>query len=400
MIGGGVMGLWAAWEAARAGIDTLLADATGPGVDKASLTPVGALIPFAHEPKDPRLADFQAAALRAMPAAVARLEAAADQAVGYRVAGRLIPLADEAAAARAAEVTASGATRYPVGPTGEPGGWRVADAVDADMLAGMVAPGERGSGVLVEHVSAQVDTVALLAALRRAVERDARLIEGARIDRLSATAEGWHADGPAGAIEARRVVLAAGWQSTTLGATAGGDRSAGMAALRPVRGQAAWLRAAPGVLDDAMPIIHAAPLYVAHHGGGRVGIGATTEPGETAGGTDGRLDDVITLARRVVPALETAKVEARWSAVRPRPPGTMPQIGPVPEACAGAPGLWLATGTYKIGVALAHHAAAGLAASLLSAEAVSGRVDGLPAAFAPGADSDGRVTLPQRQREA
>ncbi|MEL6336397.1 MAG: hypothetical protein AAFQ88_07090, partial [Pseudomonadota bacterium] len=144
--------------------------------------------------------------------------------------------------------------------------------------------------------------------------------------------------------------------------------------------QAAWLRLPPGVLDEDMPVIHAQKVYVAHHGGGRVGIGATTEHGETAEGTDARLDDLVARAIEIVPALAEATVERRWSAVRPRPPQHHPQIGAVPEAAAGAPGLWLAAGTYKIGVGLAHHAATGLVAAMTEQGAPA---QALPAAFRP-----------------
>jgi glycine/D-amino acid oxidase-like deaminating enzyme len=63
----------------------------------------------------------------------------------------------------------------------------------------------------------------------------------------------------------------------------------------------------------------------------------------------------------------------RWAGLRPKGPGPDPVIGAVPDA----PGLLVATGGYKIGLALAPLAGRAVA------DLVEGRHAGLPAGFAP-----------------
>jgi glycine oxidase len=70
----------------------------------------------------------------------------------------------------------------------------------------------------------------------------------------------------------------------------------------------------------------------------------------------------------------------RWAGVRPRGTGPNPLVGPVP----GLPGVFVATGGYKIGFGLAHAVARSLLALL------DGGPDGLPAAFRADRLADGR----------
>lgn len=90
IVGGGIMGLWAAVHAERLGIETLLVDSARLG-SGASGGLLGALMP--HMPdKWSGKKQFQFDALVALESDIAALEATTGLSAGYRRSGRLIPL--------------------------------------------------------------------------------------------------------------------------------------------------------------------------------------------------------------------------------------------------------------------------------------------------------------------
>lgn len=377
VIGAGAFGLWSALALARRGARVMVVEAgDGPGAG-ASATPVGALTPFPRAETGDPLAALQAAGLMAWPAMAAALEAETGMAPGYAVCGRLVALADPAARGRAEADLPALRARLPLAPGGAPARWAV-EAMPS--LAGLLAPDAVAAGGMVETVSARVNAPRYLEALAGALagalgRAGGRLLPRWPVAAIRPDGAGWAVEGPAGRIATAAVVAASGWDAAALlGRLAGNGDGRGaspeVAAAgldrpgRAVRGQAARLRLGAGrghpPLPDAMPLIQAPGLYVVHHGGGRVGVGATREPGASGAGTDGRLDTLIARAVALVPALAGAEVEARWSGVRPRPPGRLPQVGPLP----GRPGLWLASGGHGIGLALAHVVGPALAGAI------------------------------------
>ena len=90
IVGGGIMGLWAAVMADRAGLKTVLVerDRIGAGASGGVL---GALMPYMPDRWDVKK-QFQFDALVTLEQEIAGLEAQTGMSAGYRRSGRLMPL--------------------------------------------------------------------------------------------------------------------------------------------------------------------------------------------------------------------------------------------------------------------------------------------------------------------
>ncbi len=357
VIGGGIFGLWTARACLARGMTVTLADAARVGAG-ASGGMVGALAPHAPERWNEKKA-FQLDALLGLPARIEALEAETGMSAGYARVGRLVPLSDAAARARARMRAEEARTR-----------WRGARLTVEDAgLPGWLEPGPHGAQR--DDLSARIHPRLCCAALRAAIERaGARVLEGRRMLGWDGAAR--FADGP---IAAGATVIAAGWESFGLVPGLPADAGGGE------HGQAALLDAqAP----EGAPILYDGGVYVIAHARG-VAVGSTSERGRTDRRTDDALDGVIARARALCPALRGAPVLERWAGVRPRARTRLPAIGPVPRSDAGStprsngdrPRLLLATGGFKIGFAIAHRAGEAVAAM------IAGDDPRLPAAFLP-----------------
>ncbi len=338
VMGAGVFGLSCAVACARAGASVRVIDPAGVAAG-ASGGIVGALAPHVPELWNDKK-DFQ---LRALLMAddywgdIARLTG---QDPGYARSGRLQPIADAAALARAEE-RAAGAEALWQGQAS----WRVVDAADH---AGWAPPS--GSGRLIH------DTLTARLHPRRATRALAAALEalGGEI-RRDGLPEGpviW-ANGTAGLDE--------------LSALAG--RSAGSG----VKGQAAMLRPrAP--LDPGLPQLFVDGLHLVPHSDGCVAIGSTSEREyDDATATDAQLDALIARATAACPALEGAEVVERWAALRPRAKSRAPMLGAHPFRT----NAWIANGGFKIGFGLAP-----LVGEVMAELILEGR-DTIPEAFRP-----------------
>ncbi|MEM7498927.1 MAG: FAD-dependent oxidoreductase [Pseudomonadota bacterium] len=367
VVGAGIAGLTLARSLLARGAAVTVLDDGGP---PASATPVGALMPLPRAPADDMLAALQTDGLSAMPALTATLEAETGVTVGYRVTGRLTPLSDAAAVPEDASL-AEAAVRFETIAAAQraaghalPGDGPLLQHLAPDALPPrLVAPEAAVGGALCDAVTARLDTRALLRALRLSV---ARHPAGRRLDAwpvrriVPAPGRGGRAAviGPLGRLPGDAVVLAAGWRSAAfaehLGALPG----------RAVKGQAAFLAVA---LPPGTPVVQAPGLFVVPQTPGsdgtpRVGVGSTREPGRTDLSTDEGLDGMLDRTATLVPALRGAPVLEAWAGIRPRPPGRLPQAGPLPDR----PGLWLLTGGHGIGIALAPALAERLAEALMA----------------------------------
>lgn len=355
VIGAGVFGLSVAWSARRAGLCVRVLEAARVG-SGASGGPVGALAP--HAPAQwSELHAFQLAALASLPERVAAIEAESGLATGYARRGRLTPLGSAAARARAEAAAAAAPARW-----GDAGRLEVLDALPAE-AEGWVAREAAGHGVARDTLSARIAPRSYLTALAKCLG-DA-VHEGVTVQAIDP-------DGPAaltdaGLIDARSMVIAAGWQSWGLAAAL----ASGLAGTA-MKGQAALLD-----LDaPRRPVVTAPGLYIVPHVRG-VAVGSTSEPEfSDAAATDSRLDEVIARARALCPALAGAPVARHWAGLRPRPPGRMPVVGPLPDA----PGVWIAGGGFRIGLGLAHAIGDAVVAEIAGTEATLT----LPTTFRPG----------------
>ena len=117
--------------------------------------------------------------------------------------------------------------------------------------------------------------------------------------------------------------------------------------IQPVRGQIVLLHA-PGC--QLQRIIMLGKEYLVPRGDGRVLIGSTEEPeaGFEKANTEAAVAHLRALACKTVPALAEARMETCWAGLRPGSPDGLPFLGSVP----GVKNLFIAAGHFRAGVQL------------------------------------------------
>ncbi len=342
IVGGGIMGLWAAVHAERLGIQTLLVDSGGFG-QGASGGLLGALMP--HMPdKWSEKKQFQFDALVSLEEEIAGLEAATGLSAGYRRAGRLIPLPKPHLRQIALGHQKDAANHWHQG--GREFHWQVLDAAPA---SDWIDPGAGESGFVFDTLAARVAPRALLNVLQRflASARHVRLAEGMSIDRIDP--DNGVATTGSEDIRFGRCILAAGYRSFPVLDELTRDRKSALG--QPVKGQAALLKAD---VDSTLPVIFRDGLYIVPHEGGLVAVGSTSENRfEDPLSTDRQLDDLLIAARAMAPVLAGADVVERWAGLRPKAVDRDPMVGPHPDH----PSLIALTGGFKVSFGLAHRLA-------------------------------------------
>jgi len=338
IIGGGVMGLWAAVKAERLGIHTILVEAGGLG-QGASYGLVGALM--AHLPdKWTDKKQFQFDALVTLEDEVARLEAETGVSCGYRRCGRLIPLPKPHLVEIARRHSQDAESRWLAGTrkfhwdvlekTPHPE-WLDASIGEAgvvhDTLAGRASPRRFGA--------------ALVAALKQA--KHVRIIENNGVARLDGQ-QAILTDGSR--VTFGHAIVANGHKAFPLLESLGApmSRPLGM----PVKGQSALLKAD---VDIDLPVIFLKGLYVVPHEGGTVAIGSTSEEEfDDPFSTDEKLEVLIERAREMSPMLGDAPVVERWSGLRPKAIDRDPMVGRHPDH----PHILALAGGFKVSFGVAH----------------------------------------------
>lgn len=333
--GAGVFGLACAWTCARRGARVRVVDPCGVGAG-ASGGVVGALAPHAPGDWNPKK-QFQLDSLLMAAGWWAAVADAGGGDPGYGRHGRLQPVADARALARATARKADAAALW-----GGAADWAL---VPADP-AGDWAPVAPGGWLIHDTLSARLHPARACAALAAAIRA-----RGGTIVTNAPDAAGTpeiHATGAAGlATLATHVAHPVG---------------------RAVKGQAALLR-----LDrDGAPQIYADGLHIVPHADGTVAIGSTSETEfDDPFGTDAQLDAVIARARAVCPALADAPVVARWAGLRARARTRAPMLGAHPAQA----GRFIANGGFKIGFGMAPKVAETMADLVLDGH------DGIPDGF-------------------
>lgn len=367
VIGAGIMGLWAALMAARAGLSVLVTERHRVGAG-ASGGLLGALMPHLPDRWNAKK-QFQLEALTSLEGEIAELEARTGLSAGYRRCGRVIPLAEPHHRERALKHSRDAAAAWDV--SGRAFSYEVSDRPPA---AGWPAGEVMANGVVLDSLAARVSPRGLLALLRAALEAmpQVRVAEGVDIVRLDPVARVARcADGAD--IAFGHVVVSAG--------VAGFDL---LTALEPrelprplgvaVKGQAALFRT---TLDPDLPILFDNGIYVVPHDGGYCAVGSTSEDAfEDADSTHGLLEDVIERALRLAPVLREASLVERWAGLRPKAIGRDPVAGLHPDF----PSVAVLGGGFKISFGIAHELA----------RAVTKQIDGgsageLPPSFSIGA---------------
>lgn len=156
--------------------------------------------------------------------------------------------------------------------------------------------------------------------------------EGGRVSAVSTSTGDCRAD---------QFVVAGGAWSNSLLASCGFH-----ADIVPVRGQIVLLSM------QALPfrhVIECGPRYLVPRPDGRVLVGSTEEwVGFNKGNTSSGVQGLLQFAEGLVPALADARFETCWSGLRPHSPRSIPFIGRVPEH----DNLLVATGHFRSGLSL------------------------------------------------
>jgi len=341
IVGGGIIGMAAAWRVAQAGLSVTMLERDTPGAGTSRVA-AGMLAPVAE-------VEFGEAGRRALelglrsaamwPAFARELETASGVSVGLLRTGTLVVARDDD---DARELDRQHEFRRSLGLA-------VARlrASQARALEPALAPTLRLALHAPEDHS--VDPRLVLAALERVcVAAGVQVRAHAPVARVQLDAGASSVEGVVLAdgerVPARRVVLAAGPWSELI---EGMPRSAG-ASVRPVKGQILRLRdpAGPGLLTR---VLRFRGGYLVPREDGAYVLGATVEErGFDLAPTAGGVYELLRYAHELVPGISELHVEELAVGLRPGTPDNAPVIGP-----AGVDGLVWATGHYRNGILLA-----------------------------------------------
>lgn len=343
------------------GLTTVLIDkgAIGQGSSGGFL---GALMPHQPISWSPEKA-FQLDALLSLETSIVSLQKETGLNCGYARCGRLIPTRTAKKQRQRHAWQAAASENWPAAsPAGLPLQWQLLDTVPD---AGWLSPGAAPLGCEFDTLSARLDPRKLVSALNQSVKYRVCVRENTSLEQIQDGGQSLAlSDGTK--LTPGQVILTAGHQSFALLQQITGRRLG-----RGVKGQAALLQPACKI-DPASPIIYFGGVYVIAHESGLIAVGSTSETDfNSPSATDGRLDDLVSRATQLCPALDGARIIERWAGVRPNAIGRQPMIGPLPEA----PRIIACTGGYKISFAVADKMAGAALAF------VTGRNPGLPASF-------------------
>ncbi len=339
IVGGGIVGLWCAARASDLGLKTFLVEKgrLGQGASGGFL---GALMP--HQPVSwTSEKQYQLEALLALESEVAALQDLTGIDCGYLRCGRIIPTQTEKKRAERIEWREAAKQNWPaVSPNGLPLAWNLSETPPAgDWLYPEHAP----LGFEHDTLAARVAPRKLVAALHAKIKEKVEIREATEVVSLGDGSRVTLDDGTD--LFPGKTIVSAGWGSFLLVANI-----AKTTLGRGVKGQAALLKPIRP-FDPNAPIIYFGGLYIIAHENGLIAVGSTSENKfDSPSDTDHRLDDLVTRAKKLCPALEGAEVIERWAGVRPNAVGRHPMIGPLPQA----PNIIMATGGFKISFGIAH----------------------------------------------
>jgi D-amino-acid dehydrogenase len=330
VVGGGVVGLSAAYHLTVAGVGTLLVDRGHTG--RASDAGAGILSARA----DPAAADpaerFAAHAVRYYPQLIERLTAEGAGNTGYAVCGSLtVAVSDD-------ELPAFERMRA------SPPRWEGCSELSPEQAVALFPPLGRVQRAIRCPGDARVDGRLLAAAVRKVALAQGLEIRAAEVSDLEVARGAVRSvlvDGEA--VPAGHVVIAAGAWSSNLGA-----RSGVAIPVAPQRGQIVHLDL-PDTDTSGWPIVRAFRDHYMVPWPGRLVVGATREsvgfaPRTTLAG----IMEVLSEAVRVAPGLRSASLAEVRVGLRPASPDGLPILGPAP----GIANLHLATGHGAVGLQL------------------------------------------------
>ncbi|HEY7152071.1 MAG TPA: glycine oxidase ThiO [Solirubrobacterales bacterium] len=333
LVGGGVIGLSAAWRAAGVGMRVCVLERDQPasgatGVAAGMLAPAGE----ASWGEEGLLA-FNLESLRRWRDFATELEAAAGIEVGFAARGALHVALDRD---EAEELRRRYELHRRLGISSEWLTGRACRELEPG-LATAVCGGARVSG------EASVDPRRVAAALLAALEREGVPIHaGAEV--ISARRDGstWRLEmKDGGAFTAPHLVVAAGCWSGSLEWIPAAARPP----VRPVKGEILTLRGSASE-PACEGIVAGDRVYLVPRADGRLIVGATVEErGFDTTVTAGGVHELLREAYRLIPEIAELELLEATAGLRPGSPDNAPLIGP-----GGADGLLIATGHFRNGV--------------------------------------------------
>ena len=354
IVGGGVIGLSAAWRLAATGLAVAVFERGEVGCG-ASLAATGMLA--AATELEPGGADLLALALesqRLWPRFRDALEAETGFDIDYRPEGTLTVAigrdeVDRLRFRHELQARHGLATRWLDGAAAR----ALEPALRPSVAAGIFCAEDH-----------QVDPRRLVPALRRAAAaRGARILEHLAVASLDL------AGGRVGGVVTAQGLCRAATVVIATGAWAGDRAVLGDALsvpVRPLKGQALALRATARTGVPAH-VVWTEQVHLAPKGGDKLLVGATVEEcGFDAAVTAGAVFALLDGARRALPSIEDMEVEAVWTGFRPTSDDDAPILGTTAIA-----GLVLATGHHRNGILLAPVSAAAIH-DLVTAGAMTG----------------------------
>jgi glycine oxidase len=357
VVGGGVIGLAAAWRMAQRDVSVAVIERDEPGRGTSSVA-AGMLAPIAEaDPAEEELLRLGSASAQAYPEFVAELSELTGSDPGYLRCGTLSVARDrDEAEALDHELTIR--KRLGLDVT------RLRPSEARELEPGLAPTLRAALEFADDHV---IDPRRLCAALAQAVRRTGgQLLTHAEVAAVEIGDGVLLTDGRR--LEAPRVVIAAGVWS---GALAGIPDEARVP-IRPVKGQIVNLHdpAGPGLLGR---VLRMPTAYVVPRGDGRYVLGATTEErGFDTTVTAGAVFELLRDASELLPGLSELVVDELLAGLRPGTADNAPIIGP-----GAVDGLFWATGHYRHGILLAPVTAELVARAVLDGSPV-------PEQFSPG----------------
>jgi glycine oxidase len=331
IVGGGVIGLSAAWQVARHGKSVTVVDpepgSGATGVAAGMLAPVTEA-GYGEEP----LVRLLVEGARRWEAFAAELTAASGADIGYRPCGTVVVAADGSDRVAVDELLAY---RQSLGLRAT----RLSPS-ECRRLVPALAPGIRGGAYVPgDH---QVDNRLLLAALLAACDRAGVTMVAEPASEL------WAASAGVAVRLAGGRVLSAGAAVVAAGAGCPAIGGVPLPPLRAVKGHVLRLHGPPLLSRTVRGLVHGRPCYLVPRGNGSVVVGATVEErGDDrrvqAGPVHALLDD----ARTLVPGIDELEFVECAAGLRPTTPDNGPYVG-----WSAVPGVALATGHYRNGILL------------------------------------------------
>ena len=332
VVGGGVIGLAAAWRLRARGLSVALIDER-PGRG-ASWAAAGMLAPITEvHYGEEDLLQLNLASARRYPEFVDELESVSGTSVGYRRSGTIMVARDSD------ENEALGELWRFQRQMGLPA--ERLRARECRRLEPGLSPRVRG-GILVES-DHQIDNRALISALLVACRKSGVRFVEEPVASVELDGARPRARVASGTIETDIVVLSAGAMSGNL---AGLPRN--LVPVRPVKGQLLHLSGPPGS-DVSGRNVRGLDVYAVPRGDGRLVVGATVEErGFDHTVTAGGVYELLRDAYELLPGITELEFEEVTSGLRPTTPDNAPLIGKT-----AVEGLLCATGHFRNGILLA-----------------------------------------------